>query len=765
VVGALAAALAWLPAVFLLMPLWLFARMALNAIDGMLAREHGQKSVLGAYLNELGDVVSDLALILPFARAMPSASGEVILFAILAVLVECAGLIGPLAGAGRRYDGPLGKSDRALALGALGLGIGLGFGLGRYGRLVWVLLSLLSVLTIVNRVRCGVKEAEQANAARAGHPFQPGEYVTERSWVESHFDTHDGQSLFYRHWPAAGLAPEGAVLLFHRGHEHSGRVAHLVDELNLPDHAFFAWDARGHGRSPGERGSSPSLATSVRDIQTFVDHIAATHGIPVERMAVVAQSVGAVLATTWVHDYAPRIRCLVVASPAFKVKLYVPFARPGLRLMHRLRGKFFVNSYVKAKFLTHDAQRISSFQQDPLITRPIAVNILLDLHDTADRIVADGAAITVPAQLLISGADWVVHRGPQDKFFDRLGSRVKERIVLDGFYHDTLGERARATAVDAARRFIVREFDTPSEPVSLLRADREGVFREESDRLAVPPAPRSLADLYWRLTRAGLRLSGAFSEGVRLGHKTGFDSGSTLDYVYRNQPAGRFGIGRLIDRNYLDAIGWRGIRQRKLSVEELIGEAIRRLREAGEPVRIVDIAAGHGRYVLDAIAAQSGGVAAVGDILLRDYSDINVEQGCALILSRGMEHAARFEKGDAFDAESLAALDPAPTLAVVSGLYELFGDNDMVGRSLGGLGRAVRPGGYLVYTGQPWHPQLEFIARALTSHRAGTAWVMRRRSQAELDELVRNAGFEKISQRIDQWGIFTVSLARRVGRP
>src|SRR5438445_2081777 len=77
VVGALVAALAWLPGVFLLMPLWLFVRMALNAVDGMLAREHGQQSVLGAYLNELGDIVSDIALILPFALVVPSGAGAI----------------------------------------------------------------------------------------------------------------------------------------------------------------------------------------------------------------------------------------------------------------------------------------------------------------------------------------------------------------------------------------------------------------------------------------------------------------------------------------------------------------------------------------------------------------------------------------------------------------------------------------------------------------------------------------------------------------
>ena len=122
----------------------------------------------------------------------------------------------------------------------------------------------------------------------------------------------------------------------------------------------------------------------------------------------------------------------------------------------------------------------------------------------------------------------------------------------------------------------------------------------------------------------------------------------------------------------------------------------------------------------------------------------------------------RCERGDAFDRESVAATRPRPTLGIVSGLYELFPDNDPVRRSLAGLADAIAPGGYLVYTGQPWHPQLELIARALTSHRDGAAWVMRRRTQAELDGLVAAAGFGKVAQRVGESGLFTVSLARRV---
>lgn len=577
----------------------------------------------------------------------------------------------------------------------------------------------------------------------------------------STFTTHDGVELSYRHWPAQQPSDGArqAVLLFHRGHEHGGRMAHLVDELDLPHCDFFAWDARGHGLSPGARGDSPSFASSVRDVQTFVEHIGSRHGIAEQDLAVVAQSVGAVIVATWAHDYAPRVRCLVLASPAFKVKLYVPFARPGLKLLHAWRGNFFVNSYVKARFLSHDPARIASFDNDPLIARPISVTMLLGLYQAAERVVADAQAIQVPTQLLISGADFVVRRQPQEDFFARLGSLRKEKHLLPGFFHDTLGERDRAHALSRARRFILRNFEDPVTRPSLLDADRCGWSCAEAESLAAPLPQNSWRDLYWRAARAGLRLASNLSAGVKLGFVTGFDSGSTLDYVYRNQPSGKGVLGRLIDQNYLDSIGWRGIRQRKLHAEELLRLAMARLREAGRAVRIVDIAAGHGRYILESLEGQEHKPDA---ILLRDYSDINVRDGNALIQHKGLGDIARFVKGDAFDRADLAALEPKPTLAVVSGLYELFGSNRMVGDSLAGLAAAVGEGGYLLYTGQPWHPQLELIARALTSHRDGQAWVMRRRSQAEMDQLVEAAGFRKVTQRIDQWGIFSVTLAQRV---
>jgi CDP-diacylglycerol--glycerol-3-phosphate 3-phosphatidyltransferase len=155
---------AWLAdsrTVFLVIPAWLLARMALNAVDGMLAREMRQKTVLGGYLNEIGDVVSDAALYVPFARVPPFDALGIGSVIGLSALTEFAGALGPMMGASRRYDGPMGKSDRAVVFGALGLWIGLSEALP--ASLTWAVPSLagLLVITVVNRVRAGIREAEE----------------------------------------------------------------------------------------------------------------------------------------------------------------------------------------------------------------------------------------------------------------------------------------------------------------------------------------------------------------------------------------------------------------------------------------------------------------------------------------------------------------------------------------------------------------------------------------------------------------------------
>jgi len=141
-----------------LIPIWMFVRMALNAIDGMLAKEFGQKSNLGAYLNELCDVISDSALFI-ILFYLPDISWVLIVILIISsFLSEYAGVLGTLVGASRRYDGPMGKSDRALLYGLISVGLALGWLPTEWVNMVLIVMIILLFFTIVNRVRSGLRE-------------------------------------------------------------------------------------------------------------------------------------------------------------------------------------------------------------------------------------------------------------------------------------------------------------------------------------------------------------------------------------------------------------------------------------------------------------------------------------------------------------------------------------------------------------------------------------------------------------------------------
>ena len=148
--------------ILLLVPVALPARMALNAIDGMLAREHNMQSALGGLLNELGDVVSDLALYVPFGLIAGVSPVAVNAAVMLAVLSEMTGVIAVQIGASRRYDGPMGKSDRALAFALLAAVLGAGFEAGAWTDACLAVIATLTAATMVNRARAALAELEQA---------------------------------------------------------------------------------------------------------------------------------------------------------------------------------------------------------------------------------------------------------------------------------------------------------------------------------------------------------------------------------------------------------------------------------------------------------------------------------------------------------------------------------------------------------------------------------------------------------------------------
>ena len=565
--------------------------------------------------------------------------------------------------------------------------------------------------------------------------------------VERTFASWDGAELFFRAW-IPNDATNKALLLFHRGHEHSGRWQETVDSLGFDGVAIFAWDARGHGRSPGERGAAKSLQDVVKDVDAFARHVSDNFGIPIENMIVLAHSLAAVTVTAWVHDYAPPIRAMILATAAFHVKLYVPFAIPSLRI---LRPRF-VKSYVKSKMLTHDREQAALYDSDRLIFRQIAVNVLLDLHDTAKRLVADAGAIQTPTLMIAAGKDWVVSLKAQQEFFDRLSSSDKRFEIFPDAYHAIFHETDRRDVIGIVREFVRDCFAKPAAAPSLLDADRTGYTAHEHECLKNNGSGR------FAVARAGLKVAGRLSRGIEIGWRSGFDSGLSLDYVYKNDPTGWSPLGRLIDKSYLNSIGWRGIRQRKENLNKSLRDLILKVHRESGAVRILDVAAGVGRYVIETIRDISEiPIAAI----LCDYKQENVDAMRALADELNVNGAVIARRGDAFDRDALAKIQPRATIGIVSGLYELIPSNESVINSLRGLADAIEPGGYLIYTNQPWHPQLEFIARVLRN-REGKRWIMRRRSTAEMDELVRLAGFEKCAMEVDRWGMFSVAVARRI---
>ncbi len=461
--------------------------------------------------------------------------------------------------------------------------------------------------------------------------------------------TWDGTELFYRAWPPTHQSDK-AVLLFHRGHEHSGRLQELVERLGIDDCWMFAWDARGHGHTEGRRGDAPSFQALIRDVDCFVRHIVDEYHTPVENMAMIANSIGAVIVAAWVHDYAPRIRAMALMAPALRVKLYVPLAIPGLRVLQRIRKKAFVTSYVRPAMLTHDPEMAHQYSEDPLITRDIAVHLLLEMHDTSSRLLHDAGTICTPTLILAAGKDWVVHKKPQQRFFDAISSATKEMEMLEGFYHGILHEQHRERPIARIRKFLQDAFEKPLQQPSRLAADRQGFTKDAYDRLQKPLSLLSPRGLYFAATGVLLKTLGRVSEGIRIGWRTGFNSGQSLDHVYRNEATGWSPLGRLADRIYLNSPGWRGIRQRKVLLEQLLEHAIRSIGQSGRIVRLVDIASGSGRYVLDVLGRLSD---VEMETLLRDRDPAVLDLAQSMAQERGLTRIA-FEQGDALAEAALA---------------------------------------------------------------------------------------------------------------
>ncbi|PKF63879.1 methyltransferase [Psychromonas sp. psych-6C06] len=560
------------------------------------------------------------------------------------------------------------------------------------------------------------------------------------------FSSFDNNTLFYRRWQNKEMNNGKILLLLHRGHEHSLRLEQIANNQAFLGYTIYSFDNRGHGMT--DLSATFEFMDMVRDLDAFVQFVCRKEDKQQDEIFVVANSVAGVVASTWVHDYAPQINGMALVAPAFKIKLYVPFAKPVLTQAVKAFPTLNITSYVKSKYLTHDKNEQQKYDSDELITPHIPARQLTTLLETGERIVDDAAMITVPTLVLSAGKDYVVDSKVQGDFYARLSSENKRFVLLDNFFHGVLYEKNAQIAIDEIAKFAAQSFASKQ---SCLRKKLVNIAQQECDQISYGTLPL-FTNMNFLLQRTSMKYLGFLSKGMQVGLQYGFDSGVTLDHVYKNKPQGVGAIGRFIDKGYLSSIGWKGIRQRKIHTIKLLEEKIHALQAEGKEVNILDIAGGPARYLIE-IANKYRNV----NIQVRDYQIQNVDQGWLLAKERGLNNIS-YSQCDAFDLNNYKQSDFKPNIVVISGVFELFPDNSLISKAIEGICSMIDNNTQLIYTGQPWHPQLHQIAHVLGNHQQ-SKWIMRRRSQYELDNIFAQFGFKKDNMLIDNWGIFTVSTA------
>ena len=557
------------------------------------------------------------------------------------------------------------------------------------------------------------------------------------------FKSHEGEELFFYEW---NYKPDQKTLIvIHRGHEYGERLQEFATHPLFASYNIFAFDMRGHGHT--KAAVSPAFMDSVRDLDSFAKFLGQRYGVREEDIFVVANSIGGVITSAWAHDFSPRIAGMALLAPAFEINLIVPFAKQAIELMLKVNPKLIVKSYVKSKMLTRDPEQQRAYDTDRFITRSINGKLLIDLANAGKRLVEDAAAITTPTLVLSAEKDFVVINRQQKQFYVNLSSETKEFITLEGFHHGILFEQGREEVYKILQRFIQKAFQTPLAPPTLAP---DLFTQKEFETMQYELIPNGERWNY-RFQKWALGKFGHLSEGMTVGLTHGFDSGASMDYVYKNTPQGKWGIGRWMDKSYLNAIGWRGVRIRKGHLLQQVEKTIQALQAQGKKVKILDIAGGVGNYLFD-IKQRHPEV----EIVINEFLPANIQKGEQIIKERGYQ-GIRFTNYSCFEADTYRKLDYAPNITIISGIFELFGDNALAAEAIKGV-VSISDNGYIVYTGQPWHPQLKTIAFVLKSHQEKD-WVMRRRSQRELDGLFALQGVKKESMLIDDFGIFTVSLA------
>lgn len=515
-----------------------------------------------------------------------------------------------------------------------------------------------------------------------------------------------------------------AVILFYHEDELDTAPSDFVERLGMSGCRVFLLNLHADELFKKNNNNSSWISRQGYLFQQFVEHVNKAYAIATQDISIISFAESSLVIAAWIIDYANKVSSVVFVSPAIFTTIR-EIMRPGLHkiINNKLNTLFNIN----------------------------------DILYSSRRIVRDAFSYQVPTLFIFNKKESVKKQGSQRKFYENIASEIKTSSILSLPAANSDQNENKHIFYSCIREFIFNRFSERYIPVSLFNACLSGVTRDEYNKLRFEETDY-LKRLYWQIIKKVIHSVGRLSTGIRTGLDNGFDSGVSLEYMYNNESGGKYLLGKFIDRLYLSNNACRSLRVREKNVEEFIVIAAKKLTTEGKKIKLLDVAAGCGRYIFN-ILGRTG--QPLDHILMRDFDHANVLTGRKIIQDLQMAEKATFEQGNAFSPDDLATIPRDRTLTIVSGFYELFSDNSLVLASLNGISQATEEGGYLIYTTKLWNPMAAFAARVLPSQNKGEYWVLRRRTQLEIDQLVNQAGFVKVAQRIDPLGRFSVALAKK----
>ncbi len=249
---------------------------------------------------------------------------------------------------------------------------------------------------------------------------------------------------------------------------------------------------------------------------------------------------------------------------------------------------------------------------------------------------------------------------------------------------------------------------------------------------------------------------GRLSKGINMCFEHGLTAGYNLEYIYENKAHGHLLLGKWIDRIYLDDVGWKAVRQRKDNLRDALIRTIEENRVQGRRSDVLDIAAGLGMYLFEAI--EITGPEGV-DVVCQDIEDKWVDRGNRKVAARGLTNI-HFRHGDAFDPNTLAAIEPRPTILISSGFYDWIVEDELVEKSLIICHQALAEGGRIIFTNQITNPNLDLVCGVFPDHRR-QALRMKMRPVEQMTEFASAAGFKSLRSVTDEWGLYSVTEGQK----